>query len=65
MHACALRDVLRDVGAAGISGDPEKLVRRFDEVTAAVVEPLYRATLWNCSPLSAPSFSVVRAAARR
>jgi 2-polyprenyl-6-methoxyphenol hydroxylase-like FAD-dependent oxidoreductase len=46
MHACALRDVLRDVGAAGISGDPEKLVRRFDEVTTAVVEPLYRATLW-------------------
>ena len=46
MHACVLRDVLRDVGADGISGDPEKLVRRFDEVTAAVVEPLYRATLW-------------------
>ena len=24
----------------------EKFVRRFDEVTAAVVEPLYRTTLW-------------------
>ena len=42
LHACVLRDVLRDVD----SGDPEKLVRRFDEVTAAVVEPLYRTTLW-------------------
>jgi 2-polyprenyl-6-methoxyphenol hydroxylase-like FAD-dependent oxidoreductase len=45
-HACALRDVLRDVGADDVSCDPEKLVRRFDEVTAAVVEPLYRMTLW-------------------
>ena len=45
-HACALRDVLRDVGADDVSGDPEKLVRRFDEVTIAVVEPLYRMTLW-------------------
>ena len=42
LHACTLRDVLRDVGPV----DPEKLVRRFDEVTAAVVEPLYRTTLW-------------------
>lgn len=42
LHACTLRDVLRDVGP----DDPEKLVRRFDEVTAAVVEPLYRTTLW-------------------
>ena len=42
LHACTLRDVLRDVAP----GDPEKLVRRFDEVTAAVVEPLYRTTLW-------------------
>jgi 2-polyprenyl-6-methoxyphenol hydroxylase-like FAD-dependent oxidoreductase len=42
LHACALRDVLRDVDP----GDPEKLVRRFDEVSAAVVEPLYRMTLW-------------------
>jgi 2-polyprenyl-6-methoxyphenol hydroxylase-like FAD-dependent oxidoreductase len=46
VHACALRDVLREIGAGGISGDPEKLVRRFDEVTVAAVEPLYRATLW-------------------
>src|SRR6478752_2588737 len=42
LHACTLRDVLRDVAP----DDPEKLVRRFDEVTAAVVEPLYRTTLW-------------------
>jgi 2-polyprenyl-6-methoxyphenol hydroxylase-like FAD-dependent oxidoreductase len=41
LHACVLRDVLRDVDPA----DQEKLVRRFDEVTAAVVEPLYRMTL--------------------
>jgi 2-polyprenyl-6-methoxyphenol hydroxylase-like FAD-dependent oxidoreductase len=46
LHASTLRDVLRDVGADDISGDPEKLVRRFDEVTTAVVEPLYRTTLW-------------------
>src|SRR5690349_20795353 len=46
VHACALRDVLREVGADGVSGDPDKLARRFDEVTAAVTEPLYRATLW-------------------
>ena len=46
LHACTLRDVLRDVGADDFSGDPEKLVRRFDEMTAAVVEPLYRTTLW-------------------
>ena len=46
VHACALRDVLREAGAGGISGDQEKLVRRFDEVTVAAVEPLYRATLW-------------------
>ena len=46
LHACVLRDVLRDVDSGDVSGDPEKLVRRFDEVTAAVVEPLYRTTLW-------------------
>ncbi len=46
LHACTLRDVLRDVGPGDIAGDPEKLVRRFDEATAAVVEPLYRMTLW-------------------
>jgi hypothetical protein len=44
-------DLARDVLDAefrpdDVSGDPEKLVRRFDEVTAAVVEPLYRTTLW-------------------
>jgi 2-polyprenyl-6-methoxyphenol hydroxylase-like FAD-dependent oxidoreductase len=41
LHAGCLRDVLRDVDP----GDPEKLVRRFDEVTTAVAEPLYRMTL--------------------
>ncbi|HKP98844.1 MAG TPA: FAD-dependent oxidoreductase, partial [Actinomycetes bacterium] len=41
LHACSLRDVLRDVDP----GDPEKLARRFDEATTTVVEPLYRMTL--------------------
>ena len=41
LHACCLRDVLRDVDPA----DPEKLARRFDEATTTVVEPLYRMTL--------------------
>ena len=41
VHAGCLRDVLRDVDP----GDPEKLARRFDEVTTAAVEPLYRMTL--------------------
>jgi 2-polyprenyl-6-methoxyphenol hydroxylase-like FAD-dependent oxidoreductase len=40
VHAGCLRDVLRDVDP----GEPEKLVRRFDEVTATVAEPLYRMT---------------------
>jgi 2-polyprenyl-6-methoxyphenol hydroxylase-like FAD-dependent oxidoreductase len=40
-HAGLLQQVLRDVDPA----EPEKLVRRFDEATAAVVEPLYRATV--------------------
>ena len=38
LHAGCLRDVLRDVDP----GDPEKLARRFDEVTTTTVEPLYR-----------------------
>jgi 2-polyprenyl-6-methoxyphenol hydroxylase-like FAD-dependent oxidoreductase len=42
LHARCLRDVLRETG----TDDRGKLVRRFDEVTAEVVEPLYRATLW-------------------
>src|SRR5690348_5075443 len=42
VHACVLRDVLREAGA----DDAEKLVRRFDEATVAAVEPLYRSTLW-------------------
>ena len=42
LHAGGLRDVLRDTDP----GDHEKLVRRFDEWTAANVQPLYRATLW-------------------
>jgi 2-polyprenyl-6-methoxyphenol hydroxylase-like FAD-dependent oxidoreductase len=41
LHACALRDLLREVGPE----EPERLVRRFDEVTEATVAPLYRMTL--------------------
>lgn len=41
LHACALRDLLRQVEV----GEPEKLARRFDEVTEATVAPLYRMTL--------------------
>ena len=41
LHACALRDLLRDVNP----DQPEKLVRRFDEVTENTVAPLYRMTL--------------------
>jgi len=41
LHACCLRDVLRDVDP----GDSEKLARRFDEATTSMVEPLYRMTL--------------------
>ena len=40
VHARALQQLLREVDPA----DAEKLVRRFDEVTAAEVEPLYRMT---------------------
>jgi 2-polyprenyl-6-methoxyphenol hydroxylase-like FAD-dependent oxidoreductase len=42
LHARGLRDLLREVDP----GEAEKLVRRFDELTAATVEPLYRLTLW-------------------
>jgi 2-polyprenyl-6-methoxyphenol hydroxylase-like FAD-dependent oxidoreductase len=42
IHACLLRDLLRETEAA----DHEKLARRFDEATAKVIEPLYRTTLW-------------------
>jgi 2-polyprenyl-6-methoxyphenol hydroxylase-like FAD-dependent oxidoreductase len=42
VHACLLRDLLRETDAA----DHEKLARRFDEATAKVIEPLYRTTLW-------------------
>jgi 2-polyprenyl-6-methoxyphenol hydroxylase-like FAD-dependent oxidoreductase len=41
LHACALRDLLREVKP----DEPERLARRFDEVTQATVGPLYRATL--------------------
>ena len=41
LHACALRDLLREVSP----DEPERLVRRFDEVTQATVGPFYRATL--------------------
>jgi 2-polyprenyl-6-methoxyphenol hydroxylase-like FAD-dependent oxidoreductase len=42
LHARTLRDVLRDVGP----DRPGDLARRFAARTAAVVEPLYRATRW-------------------
>jgi len=42
LHARCLRDLLREVAP----DDHEKMALRFDEVTAAVVEPLYRLTLW-------------------
>ncbi len=41
VHARLLQQVLTEVDLA----DPEKVVRRFDDATSAVVEPLYRATL--------------------
>ena len=41
LHACALRDLLREVGP----DDPERLVRRFDQITQATVGPLYRSTV--------------------
>jgi 2-polyprenyl-6-methoxyphenol hydroxylase-like FAD-dependent oxidoreductase len=41
LHACGLRDLLREVGP----DEPEKLVRRFDEMTETTVAPLYRMTL--------------------
>src|SRR6478736_3084612 len=41
LHACALRDLLREVSP----DEPERLARRFDEVTQATVGPFYRATL--------------------
>lgn len=42
IHARLLRDLLRDTDLA----DHDKFARRFDELTAEAVEPLYRATLW-------------------
>jgi flavin-dependent dehydrogenase len=42
VHACLLRDLLRETDPA----DHDKFPRRFDELTAQTVEPLYRATLW-------------------
>lgn len=41
VHARALQQLLREVSTT----EAEKLVRRFDEVTAVEVEPLYRMTL--------------------
>jgi 2-polyprenyl-6-methoxyphenol hydroxylase-like FAD-dependent oxidoreductase len=41
VHARALQELLREVDLA----DAEKVVRRFDEVTDATVEPLYQAIL--------------------
>jgi 2-polyprenyl-6-methoxyphenol hydroxylase-like FAD-dependent oxidoreductase len=42
VHARLLRDLLRKTDP----DDHDKLARRFDEMTAQVVEPLLRATLW-------------------
>jgi hypothetical protein len=42
VHGTLLRDALRQTGA----DDHDKLVRRFDELTEQVAEPLYRATRW-------------------
>ncbi|GIE99262.1 hydroxylase [Paractinoplanes rishiriensis] len=42
LHACTLRDLLRETEPA----EADKLARRFAERTAAVIEPLYRATYW-------------------
>jgi 2-polyprenyl-6-methoxyphenol hydroxylase-like FAD-dependent oxidoreductase len=42
LQALSLRDMLREADPS----DHEMLVRRFDELTATVVEPLYRLTLW-------------------
>jgi len=42
MHARLLRDLLRETDPA----DHDKIVRRFDELTAEVTEPIYRATVW-------------------
>jgi 2-polyprenyl-6-methoxyphenol hydroxylase-like FAD-dependent oxidoreductase len=41
LHACALRDLLREVGP----DDPGRLARRFDQITQATVGPLYRSTV--------------------
>jgi hypothetical protein len=41
IHACALRDLLREVGL----DEPAKLAERFDDVTETTVGPLYRTTL--------------------
>ncbi len=43
MHAIALRDIVREVGA----DDADLLVRRFDEVTQERFTPWYRATVWH------------------
>jgi 2-polyprenyl-6-methoxyphenol hydroxylase-like FAD-dependent oxidoreductase len=42
LHACALRDVLREVSPS----DAQGFARRWDEVTEATVGPLYRGTLF-------------------
>jgi 2-polyprenyl-6-methoxyphenol hydroxylase-like FAD-dependent oxidoreductase len=41
LHACVLRDLLREVGP----DEPAKLAERFDEVTETTLAPLYRMTL--------------------
>ncbi|WP_433364780.1 FAD-dependent oxidoreductase [Actinoplanes sp. CA-142083] len=43
IQAGLLRDLLRETDPA----DHDKVARRFDEASTQVVEPLYRATVWN------------------
>src|SRR4051812_43379381 len=43
IQAGLLRDLLRETDPA----DHDKFARRFDEASTQVVEPLYRATVWN------------------
>jgi 2-polyprenyl-6-methoxyphenol hydroxylase-like FAD-dependent oxidoreductase len=43
IHAGLLRDLLRETDPA----DHDKFARQFEEASTRVVEPLYRATVWN------------------
>lgn len=45
MHACALRDTLREMGSEVGADDSYALATRWDDVTREVVDPWYDATL--------------------